>query len=274
MAARSGYGVAVGRNRGDPHPELENEVGCFFDRIPTARCTRRPSPGKPSDRTVHKGDLTGIEIISRLMEQVLAAGVDRLEEHRAIGLIPAKGRRGPGGRVVHRHAHRRIPPCARQDGADGDRRRADHVRYHTPSGDKIHGRPGDGAARAGLPLRDMEMVQFHPTGLLAGEHTDDRHGSGRRLARCGRASAERREQRFMFDYDRRRAGDARCGQPRHLRRNAASQHHAERRRLYLDGAPGAGECARRNSAAWSNAAPTAASIWRQAWSRSCRPPTT
>jgi fumarate reductase flavoprotein subunit len=43
-------------------------------------------------------------------------------------------------------------------------------RYHTPSGDKSC----DGMAmalRAGLPLRDMEMVQFHPTGLLAGPDT-------------------------------------------------------------------------------------------------------
>jgi fumarate reductase flavoprotein subunit len=43
-------------------------------------------------------------------------------------------------------------------------------KYHTPSGDKAC----DGLAmalRAGLPLRDMEMVQFHPTGLLAGAHT-------------------------------------------------------------------------------------------------------
>ena len=43
-------------------------------------------------------------------------------------------------------------------------------RYHTPSGDKSM----DGLAmalRLGLPLRDMEMVQFHPTGLLAGPDT-------------------------------------------------------------------------------------------------------
>jgi fumarate reductase flavoprotein subunit len=43
-------------------------------------------------------------------------------------------------------------------------------RFHTPSGDKSC----DGLAmalRLGLPLRDMEMVQFHPTGLLAGAHT-------------------------------------------------------------------------------------------------------
>ena len=43
-------------------------------------------------------------------------------------------------------------------------------KYHTPSGDKTM----DGLAmalRAGLALRDMEMVQFHPTGLLAGTDT-------------------------------------------------------------------------------------------------------
>jgi fumarate reductase flavoprotein subunit len=43
-------------------------------------------------------------------------------------------------------------------------------KYHTPSGDKSC----DGMAmalRAGLALRDMEMVQFHPTGLLAGPGT-------------------------------------------------------------------------------------------------------
>ncbi len=43
-------------------------------------------------------------------------------------------------------------------------------RYHTPSGDKSM----DGLAmalRLGLGLRDMEMVQFHPTGLLAGSDT-------------------------------------------------------------------------------------------------------
>jgi fumarate reductase flavoprotein subunit len=74
-------------------------------------------------------------------------------------------------------------------------------KYHTPSGDKTM----DGLAmalRAGLPLRDMEMVQFHPTGLLAGDHTRMtgtvleeglRGAGGQLISHAG--------QRFMFDYD-------------------------------------------------------------------------
>jgi fumarate reductase flavoprotein subunit len=74
-------------------------------------------------------------------------------------------------------------------------------KYHTPSGDKTM----DGLAmalRAGLPLRDMEMVQFHPTGLLAGDHTRMtgtvleeglRGAGGQLISHSGK--------RFMFDYD-------------------------------------------------------------------------
>jgi fumarate reductase flavoprotein subunit len=74
-------------------------------------------------------------------------------------------------------------------------------RYHTPSGDKSC----DGMAmalRAGLALRDMEMVQFHPTGLLAGLDTrmtgtvleEGLRGSGGYLL-----NGER--ERFMLRYD-------------------------------------------------------------------------
>src|SRR5205814_6818897 len=74
-------------------------------------------------------------------------------------------------------------------------------KYHTPSGDKSC----DGMAmalRAGLPLRDLEMVQFHPTGLLAGSDTrmtgtvleEGLRGSGGYLLGGD-------GQRFMDNYD-------------------------------------------------------------------------
>ena len=69
--------------------ELENELGCFFDRNPDGSLHQKAFAGQSFDRTIHKGDLTGIEIINRLMEQTWALDVKRLEEHRAIELIPA-----------------------------------------------------------------------------------------------------------------------------------------------------------------------------------------
>src|ERR1700731_1290668 len=70
---------------------LENEIGCFFDRNPDGTLHGKAFAGQSFDRTVHKGDLTGIEIINRLMEQVWARpAIRRLEEHRALPLIPAR----------------------------------------------------------------------------------------------------------------------------------------------------------------------------------------
>src|SRR5881227_2169772 len=70
--------------------ELENELGCFFDRNPDGSVHQKAFAGQTFDRTVHKGDLTGIEIINRLAEQVWARGIARLEEHRAIELIKSR----------------------------------------------------------------------------------------------------------------------------------------------------------------------------------------
>ena len=151
--------------------ELENELGCFFDRNPDGTIHQKAFAGQTFDRTVHKGDLTGIEIINRLAEQVWARGIDRLEEHRAVELIRTADGDGARRRADDRHAHRRVrvragarrccsPPAAGRRCTSTTRRPAT--------------RRCDGMAmalRAGLPLRDMEMVQFHPTGLLAGAGT-------------------------------------------------------------------------------------------------------
>ena len=67
--------------------ELENEYGCFFDRNPDGTLHQKAFAGQTFDRTVHKGDLTGIEIINRLSEQVWARGINRMDDHRAVELI-------------------------------------------------------------------------------------------------------------------------------------------------------------------------------------------
>jgi fumarate reductase flavoprotein subunit len=150
--------------------ELENELGCFFDRNPDGSIHQKAFAGQTFDRTVHKGDLTGIEIINRLAEQVWARGIDRLEEHRAIELVKtAEGDALAGVLMIDMRSggYLFVQAKAVLLATGGG---PTMYKYHTPSGDKSC----DGLAmalRAGLPLRDMEMVQFHPTGLLAGSGT-------------------------------------------------------------------------------------------------------
>ncbi|MGR3572644.1 L-aspartate oxidase [Brevirhabdus sp.] len=181
--------------------ELENEIGCFFDREPDGSLHHKAFAGQTADRTVHKGDLTGIEIINRLMEQVLSRPIERLQEHRAIGLIPTRDGSALAGVLfidMRTGGFRFVRAKTVMMGTGGG---PTMYRYHTPSGDKTM----DGLAmalRLGLPLRDMEMVQFHPTGLLAGDHTrmtgtvleEGLRGAGGHLLNA-------RGERFMYDYD-------------------------------------------------------------------------
>src|SRR5690349_24560235 len=67
--------------------EMETLFGCFFDRNPDGTIHQKPFAGQAYDRTVHKGDLTGIEIISRLTEQVAKRNIPVLEETRAVELL-------------------------------------------------------------------------------------------------------------------------------------------------------------------------------------------
>jgi len=150
--------------------ELENELGCFFDRNGDGSLHQKAFAGQSFDRTVHKGDLTGIEIINRLMEQVWALKANMLEEHRAIELIPATDGSGIAGVLLidMRTGRYRLVKAKAVLLATGAG--PSMYQYHTPSGDKTC----DGLAMAlryGLKLRDMEMVQFHPTGLLGGPDT-------------------------------------------------------------------------------------------------------
>ena len=75
--------------------EMETLYGCFFDRNPDGTVHQKAFAGQSFDRTVHKGDLTGIEIISRTTEQIMKRGIPVLEECRALDLLlDTTGRRG------------------------------------------------------------------------------------------------------------------------------------------------------------------------------------
>ncbi|MDE8346157.1 MAG: FAD-binding protein, partial [Acidocella sp.] len=150
--------------------ELETELGCFFDRNPDGSVHQKAFAGQTFDRTVHKGDLTGIEIVNRLAEQVWKRDVNRLEDHRALDLIASADGETIAGVLLLDMRSGEIVLARAKAVLLATGGGPTMYRYHTPSGDKTC----DGLAMAlrfGLPLRDMEMVQFHPTGLLAGDDT-------------------------------------------------------------------------------------------------------
>ena len=147
--------------------ELETKVGCFFDRAEDGSIRQKAFAGQAFDRTVHRGDLTGIEIMSRLLDQTFRIKPRELGDVRALDLLLDEDGEVAGlalldvrtGAVAVLRA--RVVVVA-TGGA------ATMYRIAAPAREKT----GDGVAmcyRVGLELRDMEMLQFHPTGLLAGE---------------------------------------------------------------------------------------------------------
>ncbi|HXU90939.1 MAG TPA: FAD-binding protein [Methylomirabilota bacterium] len=145
--------------------ELESRYGCLFDRTPAGRIHQKPFAGQSHDRTIHKGDLTGIEIMNRLTEQVLARpSIRTLEECRAVELLLDDGGGAAGALLLDIRSGRFFAVRARATllAMGGG---PTMYKVIACSADKA----ADGIAlayRAGLPLRDMEMIQFHPTGLV------------------------------------------------------------------------------------------------------------
>ena len=148
--------------------ELENRFGCYFDRNADGIIHQRALAGQSFNRTVHRADLTGIELMSRLSEQVLVSGVEVLNEVRGVDLLMDDAReRVCGALLLDTHRGTLVAMAARAvllaTGAAAPLYRL------TPASLE---KSGDGLAmgyRAGAEFVDMEMMQFHPTGLIAGD---------------------------------------------------------------------------------------------------------
>jgi succinate dehydrogenase/fumarate reductase flavoprotein subunit len=180
--------------------ELEARYGCFFDRNADGRVHQKPFAGQSHDRTIHKGDLTGIEIMNRLTEQVWRRpSIRALEEHRAVELLRTDGGHVGGALLldIRRGTFVLVRSRAILLAMGGG---PTMYKVIACSADKS----SDGIAlglHAGVRLRDMEMVQFHPTGLIVPNSLmtgalleEGLRGAGGRLLNG-------RGERFMQRYD-------------------------------------------------------------------------
>ncbi len=180
--------------------ELEVMVGCFFDRAENGKIHQKPFAGQSFDRTVHVADLTGIQIISRLTDQIYAREITVLEETRGLDLLHGEDNKRIVGAVLSDIRTGEIFAINSKVTIVATGGSASMYKISAPSFDKT----GDGMAmcfRSGAEFVDMEMVQFHPTGLVAGKSRlngslleEGLRGSGARLYNgLG--------ERFMEKYD-------------------------------------------------------------------------
>ena len=141
--------------------ELEH-MGCAFSRYDDGRIAQRRFGGHTEPRAVYATDRTGHALLTVLFEQLLKLGVKVYSEWYALDLIVRDG--VCQGLVVYDILTGQLETIAARGVmfATGGYGRAFRVTTNSFAS------TGDGivlAYRAGIPLQDMEFVQFHPTGL-------------------------------------------------------------------------------------------------------------
>ncbi len=141
--------------------ELEH-LGVLFSRLPDGRIAQRAFGGHSYKRTCYAADKTGHAILHELVSNLRRYGVHVYDEWYVIQLILEVGE--TKGVTMYRLRDGLVEVVLAKAimFATGGYGRV----FNTTSNDFAS--TGDGlamAALAGIPLEDMEFVQFHPTGL-------------------------------------------------------------------------------------------------------------
>jgi succinate dehydrogenase / fumarate reductase flavoprotein subunit len=143
--------------------ELE-QWGALFNRTSQGRISQRPFGGHTYRRLCHVGDRTGLEMIRTLQEKVLATDAKVYMETTVTKLFKDASGRVVGALAYTRESgsfvHFKVKAVIMATGGWG--------RIYKVTSNSWEG-TGDGcilAYDAGAELVDMEMVQFHPTGMV------------------------------------------------------------------------------------------------------------
>jgi succinate dehydrogenase / fumarate reductase flavoprotein subunit len=171
--------------------ELDH-MGVPFSRFPGGVIAQRPFGGAGYPRTCYAQDRTGQMLLHTLYEQCVKKGVTFFDEVLVGGLVVRDGR--CLGLVTYDMATGEIKPFAAKAvifGTGGYGRI-----YKLSTNAFINNGSGIGLAyRAGVPVKDLEFVQFHPTALYGKNIliTEAARGEGGYLV-------NNKGRRFMEDY--------------------------------------------------------------------------
>jgi len=167
-------------------------MGAAFSRTPDGKIAQRPFGGQSSPRACYAKDRTGLTLLQTIYEQAHRAGVKFWDEWYAADLIYKDGKVSGIVAFNIRDMQMAIFNAKSVMFATGGYARSFKINSNA------HANTGDGlsiVARHGLPLEDMEFVQFHPSGLS---------GNGVLISEAARGEGGRlfnsKGERFMENY--------------------------------------------------------------------------
>lgn len=181
--------------------ELEH-YGALFDRTPDGKIMQRAFGAHSYRRLCHIGDRTGLELIRTLEDQVLNRRIPYMDEVEITGIFKESSSGSVSGAlgIEIRTGELLLFKCKAIILATGGCGKVYSVTSNSWES------TGDGIAlafRAGAELMDMEMIQFHPTGMIYPEGvrgmlvTEGVRGEGGILTNA-------KGERFMEKYDPKR----------------------------------------------------------------------